>query len=150
GPGAGRPTGRTVGDAVHARVGGGCAQPRPWSSTMRGIVSRRPVPRRSSASDGRMKTLWGSDDRGPGGDPSWLGGKARGAGSQGSGGWSSDFDDGAQRPDPDFGGGDVGGGDGGAGGFGGRDAQAESMAPGFGGVTGGRARTTEAAAHWSG
>ena len=96
-----------------------------------------------------MKNLWGSDDRGPGGDPSWLGGKDRGAGSQGSGGWSSDFDDGAQRPDPDFGGGDVGGGDVSAGGFGGRDAQAESMAPRFGDVTGDDARTKEADAHWS-
>ena len=95
--------------------------------------------------------LWGSDDRGPGGDPSWLGGKDRdGVDSQGSGGWSSDFGGGAQRPDSDFGDSDFGGGSSG-GGFGGsKDARAaEDMAPRFGDVTGDDARTKEADSPWT-
>ncbi len=77
---------------------------------------------------------WGNDDRGPGGDPSWLGGKDRGdARTQGSGNWSSDFDSGAQGADSDFGGG--------------RDTQAaEQMAPRFGENTGEHSRTTDSGA----
>lgn len=63
-----------------------------------------------------MSTSWGSGDHGPGGDPSWLGGKDRG--TTGGDDWSSDFgpdtgsDAGARgstshdsRADSDFGGG---------------------------------------------
>lgn len=83
-----------------------------------------------------MRNRWGSDDHGPGGDPSWLGGgDRRGAEQQGAGGWSSDFGSDAQghdsdvaRSDADF--------------AGGRDPQAaEQMAPRFGEVTGDEATT---------
>lgn len=87
-----------------------------------------------------MSDRWGHDGSGPGGDPSWLGGKDREGGSQGSGGWSSGFADGARSPDPDFGGGDVGGG---------RGAQAaERMAPRFGDSAGDDARTTGEGSPW--
>lgn len=39
-----------------------------------------------------MTTPWGTDDHGPGGDPSRLGGEDRGDSSDDGGGWSSDFD----------------------------------------------------------
>ena len=83
-----------------------------------------------------MRNRWGSDDHGPGGDPSWLGGgDRRGAEQQGAGGWSSDFGSDAQghdadvaRSDSDF--------------AGGRDPQAaQQMAPRFGEVTGDEARS---------
>ncbi|HEX7350993.1 hypothetical protein [Brachybacterium sp.] len=41
-----------------------------------------------------MMNRWGNDDHGPGGDPSWLGGKDRGSGGapeSDGGGWSSGF-----------------------------------------------------------
>src|SRR5699024_2857515 len=88
-----------------------------------------------------MGNQWGNTQHGPGGDPSWLGGKDRGdGGSQSSGGWSSDFAGGAQSPDSDFGGGDFGGG---------RDARAaEQMAPQFGDSVGDDARTEGSASPW--
>lgn len=63
-----------------------------------------------------MSSSWGNDQHGPGGDPSWLGGKDRetaggGAGGGSSSGWSSDFSSdfssgsAASAPDSDFGGG---------------------------------------------
>src|SRR5699024_9606304 len=124
------PDGRQRAPPPRRRIGGVAPLVMVGTDTRR----RPPVPPRGSAYDGRMMKLWGSDGRGPGGDPSWLGGKDRdGADSQGSGGWSSDFGDGAQRPDSDFGGGDFGGGGSGGGNFGGgTDAQAaQSMAPRF-------------------
>lgn len=63
-----------------------------------------------------MSSSWGNDQRGPGGDPSWLGGKDRdtaGGGASGgqSAGWSSDFssDPGASAADSDFGAGNPSG-----------------------------------------
>lgn len=63
-----------------------------------------------------MSSSWGNDQHGPGGDPSWLGGKDRetaggGTGGGQSSGWSSDFssDPGASAADSDFGTGDQSG-----------------------------------------
>ena len=78
----------------------------------RTVATRRVYP-------GAMSIFGGKDDRGPGGDPSWLGGTDRDR-SSGSN-WSSDFgpedsaaqgtSDGGYRADSDFGGSsDVGGG----------------------------------------
>ncbi|ATG56119.1 hypothetical protein CFK41_16045 [Brachybacterium ginsengisoli] len=51
-----------------------------------------------------MTTNRGNGDHGPGGDPSWLGGTDRArSGSQGGGGFSSDFAPDAQAPSADFG-----------------------------------------------
>ncbi|ASK65987.1 hypothetical protein CFK39_09315 [Brachybacterium avium] len=79
-----------------------------------------------------MRDRWGSDDHGPGGDPSWLGGADRGGaeqhGADGSGGWSSDFAADAQGADSDFGGSSD-------------PLAAERMAPRFGEVTGDAARS---------
>lgn len=85
-----------------------------------------------------MSNRWGHDERGPGGDPPWLGGKDRGGtGAQDSWGWSSDFAGGAQSPDSDFGGSSS------------RDAQAaEQMAPRFGDSADDDARTEGADSPW--
>lgn len=45
----------------------------------------------------RMARNWGNSDSGPGGDPSWLGGKDRDPSPQSSSGWSSDF---SSQPPP--------------------------------------------------
>lgn len=57
-----------------------------------------------------MNSSWGNDQHGPGGGPSWLGGRDRGTGDGGTGagqfsGWSSDFTSGAgsSAADSDFG-----------------------------------------------
>lgn len=57
-----------------------------------------------------MSSSWGNDQRGPSGDPSWLGGKDRetaggGVGGGHSSGWSSDFssEPGSPAADADFG-----------------------------------------------
>lgn len=82
-----------------------------------------------------MTTPWGNDDRGPGGDPSWLGGKDRGGNSGGGGssgsGWSSDFgsDFGPDASRSTGGGGDFGGSP--APTFG-QDSRAEHAGPEFG------------------
>lgn len=46
-----------------------------------------------------MMNHWGNHDRGPGGDPSWLGGRDRDGEDPQSGGWSSGFASDAQGPD---------------------------------------------------
>lgn len=91
---------------------------------------------------------WGNSDHGPGGDPSWLGGKDRGGGDAadgGSGGWSSDFSSDFSRgsstsstqPESDFSRGDAG--------FTGRaeSPDAEQMAPRFGDRSDGDVRSSE-------
>lgn len=68
---------------------------------------------------------WGNDDHGPGGDPSWLGGRDRDDQS-GSTGWNSDFGSDDQKADSDFA-------SSGSTDFGWTDPQtAEEMAPRFG------------------
>ena len=89
---------------------------------------------------GRMMNRWGNDDHGPGGDPSWLGGKDRGSTEpQGSGDWSTDFEADAARPHSDFGGGADVAGSGADGRWG--PPSAEEMAPRFGERAGQDART---------